>query len=154
MTANFGNINGNWKGNAASYDAFHKRVSAKRGRPQLCEECGKTKGRMQWSNLNGNYADVNDYARLCISCHRRIDLERRIKTKRMTSNRNTLNGRFRHSNRAILTEEQVLEAITLRKTNPKKWTYSRLGEKYKVTAQAVFQAVKGIHWKHLHRREG
>lgn len=50
-----------------------------------------------------------------------------------------------------LTEENVLEAIRLRNTASNLWTYSRLGARYSVSAQAVFNAVKGIKWKHLHQ---
>lgn len=146
--------NGMYKGDEASYSAFHKRVVAERGKPQLCDECGETEGRIEWSNLSGNYTDVNDYARLCVSCHKRLDHDRRVEEKKMTSPVNGLNGGFRHSNRAILTEEQVKEAIEFRNSNPEYWSYNKLGKRYGVTAQAVFQAVKGIHWKHLHKKEG
>ncbi len=123
MSVYSGSNNGMWKGDTASYDALHKRVVTARGKPQLCEECGETEGRMEWSNLNGNYSDVNDYARLCVSCHKRLDHERRVETDMMTSDRNVLNGGFRHANRAILTKEQVLEAKQLR---GKGWTWTAL----------------------------
>lgn len=55
---------------------------------------------------------------------------------------------------AVMTEANVLEAIELRKTDVKAWPYYRLGERYGVSAQAVFAAVKGKKWKKLHRKEG
>lgn len=62
-----------WKGDGAGYSQMHLRVSQLRGRPQLCEQCGATEGRMEWANLSGNYADPMDYKRLCRCCHMRLD---------------------------------------------------------------------------------
>lgn len=146
MTANYGSVNGNWKGNEAGYHALHKRVVVERGKPQLCEQCGQTKGRMEWCNLSGNYTDINDYARLCNSCHKRLDHERRVESMEMTSERNNLKGGFRHANRAILTEEQVLEARELRAEG---WTWVQLGKRYGVVPNTVKFAVNGKNWKHL-----
>lgn len=65
---------GSWKGDKASYSAFHYRVEAERGKPSKCEECGtKTAKKFEWANLTGKYEDVNDYKRLCNSCHRKLD---------------------------------------------------------------------------------
>lgn len=139
------------KGDSVGYDALHLRVVVARGKPQKCEECGETEGRMEWANLSGNYYDVNDYARLCVSCHKRLDHERRVETKTMTSERNTLNGGFRHSNRAILTEDQVLEAKQLRKSG---WTWIALGKRYGVVGNTVKSAVDGKNWKHLKEKDG
>jgi len=63
-----------WKGDTASYSAFHKRLYKARGRPSLCEDCGSTTAkRFEWANMSGNYHDLNDYKRLCTSCHRYHD---------------------------------------------------------------------------------
>lgn len=58
-----------------SYFALHARVRVARGKPQHCEECGTTdpEKAYDWANLTGNYEDINDYARLCRSCHVRKD---------------------------------------------------------------------------------
>ncbi len=55
----------------ASYSAYHHRVTAARGKPKACEDCGCTDPacRYEWANLTGNYADPNDYKRLCKPCH-------------------------------------------------------------------------------------
>ena len=71
---------GFWKGNSASYDAFHARLRKAKGQPQSCDECktcdpSKT---YEWANLTGNYSDLEDYKRLCRGCHRRYDHGRRI----------------------------------------------------------------------------
>lgn len=68
-----GVLNSSWKGGAALYAACHLRVQAARGKPSLCEHCGTTHGRFQWASLTKNYTDVNDYVRLCRSCHAKMD---------------------------------------------------------------------------------
>jgi hypothetical protein len=37
--------------------------------------------------LTGNYADISDYARMCTSCHRSYDADRRKRTGARTSPR-------------------------------------------------------------------
>jgi hypothetical protein len=63
-----------WKGDLAGYAAMHLRVASVRGTPSICEDCGTTTAkRYEWANLTGHYEDVNDYRRLCVSCHKRFD---------------------------------------------------------------------------------
>lgn len=63
-----------WKGAKAGYAAAHLRVAVARGTPSLCEHCGTTDAaRFEWANLTGNYTDPDDYIRLCVSCHHRMD---------------------------------------------------------------------------------
>jgi len=71
--------NATWRGDSATYAAFHKRVEAEFGKPSRCARCGtddpsKT---YDWANLTGNYHDIADYERMCRSCHRRYDNARR-----------------------------------------------------------------------------
>jgi hypothetical protein len=80
-----GAANNSWKGDAATYAAFHWRVVARHGKPSLCVKCGATEGRFEWANLTGDYANVADYERLCTFCHRRLDADRRRETGRSTS---------------------------------------------------------------------
>ena len=80
-----GDRNHAWRGDDAGYQALHLRVQTERGKPQLCEWCGTTEGRMEWANISGDYADVNDYSRLCIRCHRTYDAARRAATGERTS---------------------------------------------------------------------
>jgi hypothetical protein len=80
-----GENNSSWKGNEASYTALHLRVQAARGKPSECSLCDATSGRFEWANLTGDYANINDYARMCVICHRRFDLDRRNKTGKRTS---------------------------------------------------------------------
>lgn len=63
-----------WRGADARYAALHLRVAAVRGKPSLCEHCGTTEStRFEWASLTKNYADVDDYVRLCCSCHHKMD---------------------------------------------------------------------------------
>ena len=63
-----------WKGDKASYTAFHQWVRRKLGRPQECELCGdRGKRKYEWANLTGDYRNLNDYVRVCTPCHRKID---------------------------------------------------------------------------------
>ena len=69
-----GDKSGSWKGKQATYGGFHERVNSARGKPKRCEDCGRTDyKRYEWANLTGNYWDVNDYKRMCVRCHRRMD---------------------------------------------------------------------------------
>lgn len=80
-----GEKNSSWKGDQAGYQALHLRVEAARGKPSECSLCDTTTGRFEWANLTGDYTNINDYARMCIVCHRRYDLERRKATGKRTS---------------------------------------------------------------------
>jgi len=83
-----GPANHMWKGDDAGYQALHLRVEAARGKPQKCMRCGVSgPGRYEWANLTGEYADVNDYARMCLPCHRGYDADRRRLTGERTSPR-------------------------------------------------------------------
>lgn len=77
--------NSTWRGDDASYNALHSRVARKRGRPKCCEQCGTTEATgYEWANLTGRYADPDDYARMCIPCHRQFDGDRRALTGKRT----------------------------------------------------------------------
>lgn len=64
-----------WKGPDASLRALHRRVERRRGKPQRCEGCGTTDPSLtyDWANQTGQYDVVEDYQRLCRSCHRKND---------------------------------------------------------------------------------
>lgn len=69
-----GSKNTGWRGDAAGYKAMHLRVTSARGAPSECEQCKTTTAkRFEWASLSGNYGDVNDYIRLCCSCHHKMD---------------------------------------------------------------------------------
>ena len=67
----------NWKGNQVSYSGLHYWVSRHLGKPEQCEDCGKSglRGKqIHWANKSHQYKrDLNDWLRLCILCHKRYD---------------------------------------------------------------------------------
>jgi len=67
--------NHQWLGDKAGYGACHDRVKRARGMPKKCEVCGTDdpKKTYHWANLTGNYSDINDYKRMCQSCHWKYD---------------------------------------------------------------------------------
>lgn len=58
-----------------NYKAAHAKVNRLRGRPNKCEHCGTTdpNKKYEWASLNKNYSDPNDYIRLCVTCHKKLD---------------------------------------------------------------------------------
>ena len=68
---------GNWKGKDVSYVGMHMWVARHLGKPDTCEECGKSglKGRqIHWANKSGEYKrDLSDWLRLCAKCHMEYD---------------------------------------------------------------------------------
>lgn len=82
-----GENNSSWKGNDATYSALHIRVEKERGKPHYCQVCGTMdKSRYEWANLTGKYNDIYDYARMCVSCHRKYDIKRRKEENKLTVN--------------------------------------------------------------------
>ena len=75
----WGELNHMWKGNDASYAAFHYRLDHKFGRPKKCSKCETTDETRiyDWANLTGRYEDIQDYKRMCRQCHRAYDKARR-----------------------------------------------------------------------------
>jgi transposase-like protein len=64
-----------WKGNEVGYDGIHIWVTKHKGKPSHCEYCGKTdRKKYEWANVDNQYRRVlEDYIRLCTSCHRKYD---------------------------------------------------------------------------------
>lgn len=68
-----------WKGALVGYRALHHWVVRELGQPAICESCGceGTGHKMHWANKSGDYKrEINDWLRLCASCHKQYDLER------------------------------------------------------------------------------
>ena len=65
-----------WKGDDVGYFAAHHRVRRIRGKAISCV-WGCESAQYTWANLTGNYADPQDYASMCQSCHMRFDNARR-----------------------------------------------------------------------------
>lgn len=55
----------------AKHEALRHRVWRACGKPKECSRCGThdRKKLYEWVNLTGRREDVNDYARMCRSCH-------------------------------------------------------------------------------------
>lgn len=64
-----------WKGENASYYAIHIWITSQRGRPSVCEHCGiLTAKKYEWANIDHRYErKLDQYIRLCTSCHRKYD---------------------------------------------------------------------------------
>jgi len=70
----FGEKNHAWKGDGAGYQAFHRRLYARFGKPSACSACGTLDAEhYDYANLTGRYEDLNDYAPMCRSCHWKLD---------------------------------------------------------------------------------
>jgi hypothetical protein len=67
--------NWNWKGNNAGYSALHDWVRKWKGKPEYCEMCGTTIAKKyEWANIDHKYRRIlDDYIRVCTSCHRIYD---------------------------------------------------------------------------------
>jgi len=65
--------NGRWKGNNATAISIHQWVSRKKGKPHICEDCGKYIEELRnihWSNKDHLYKrNIDDYNRRCRKCH-------------------------------------------------------------------------------------
>lgn len=70
----FNTENPNWKGDKAGYASLHYRVSKLKGKPKVCEVCGTDKPDKfyEWACV-GDYRNMDDYKRMCRSCHRKHD---------------------------------------------------------------------------------
>ncbi|HEC65687.1 MAG TPA: hypothetical protein ENI23_10350 [bacterium] len=64
-----------WKGSEVGYYALHEWIRRQLGKPRKCSKCGTKKAkRYEWANISGEYKrDVDDYIRLCKSCHHKYD---------------------------------------------------------------------------------
>lgn len=64
-----------WKGDNAGYGAIHERIKVRLGRPSKCEHCKTTTAKKyEWANISKEYkTDLDDWIRLCVSCHKRYD---------------------------------------------------------------------------------
>ena len=76
-----------WKGDKVGLSSLHEWVRKTLGTPSLCVVCGtSTAKRFEWANISRMYKRVvEDWARLCTSCHHKYDkyndaeVEKRLK---------------------------------------------------------------------------
>ncbi len=69
-----GERNPNWQDDPG-YGSTHARVHVRRGKAVSCI-WGCAAAKFEWANLTGDYKDPQDYASMCISCHKRYDAAR------------------------------------------------------------------------------
>jgi hypothetical protein len=66
-----------WLGDNVGYEALHMWVKKHLGRPDTCENCGKSDLRghqIHWANISGLYKRIiTDWRRLCVKCHVAFD---------------------------------------------------------------------------------
>lgn len=86
--------NPNWKGQKAGYMAIHNWLRRYLGSPKRCENCGTTQAkRYDWANISGKYKrDFNDYVRLCVSCHLKMDSKNRVRGQKLAWRRRRKGG--------------------------------------------------------------
>lgn len=72
-----GKDNPGWKGDDVGYSGLHQWVRRELGEPNKCEKCETTKAKKyEWANISLKYKrDLNDWKRLCVSCHRKEGYE-------------------------------------------------------------------------------
>ena len=127
------------------YIRYHKRVYSTRGQPAHCEHCGRCGGsrrNYEWANLTQRYDDPDDYIRLCISCHRRMD---------STSNFYDMDRSGTKNGRARLTEADV-QAIGHMIADGKSMT--AVARRYGIGRTTVSHIWAGRTWVHVPRPTG
>ncbi len=70
-----GTKNYGWKGKKIEYATLHQWVRRWKGKPNKCDSCGTTKAKkFEWANVDHKYRRVlEDYLRMCTTCHRAYD---------------------------------------------------------------------------------
>lgn len=86
-----GNKNHSWRGDNATYAAFHYRVQSVRGKADHCEECGRSDDGISydWASQTGKFEDTTDYKMMCRSCHFKRDGHRNNLPNRRIAPKNT-----------------------------------------------------------------
>ena len=69
--------NPNWMGGKYVIGSVHQWIAKNLGKPNYCEICKRTdKKDYDWSNKDHKYRrDLNDWQRLCRSCHTAFDIK-------------------------------------------------------------------------------
>ena len=63
--------------NCVDYNAKHRKIEQKLGKPKYCEKCKRTdRKRYEWANIDHKYSEKKeDWMRLCRSCHIKFDIK-------------------------------------------------------------------------------
>lgn len=66
-----------WKGDFVSYSGLHYWIKRCKGKPEICEHCGKPA--KHWANIDHKYRrNLDDYISLCASCHKKYDIKNNL----------------------------------------------------------------------------
>jgi len=72
-----------WRGTEAGYGQKHKRIHNRRGKATQCV-WGCESQWYEWANLTGHYDDIEDFAQMCVPCHRHFDMAIRAMSREGT----------------------------------------------------------------------
>jgi uncharacterized protein with PIN domain len=69
-----------WRGDKVGKTAVHRWIERWKGKPKECARCGITTAKKyEWANIDHKYRRVmEDYIRMCTSCHRKYDYENHL----------------------------------------------------------------------------
>lgn len=126
-----GKMTGILRREAVGYAGHHARIESARGKASYCVWGCAGRTRYTWANLTGDYHDVNDYAAMCDSCHRRFDNARQAMEE-------GFNGYYRRNRK--LSPADVAEIVRL----------SATGEYSQRKIAAMFDSSQG-HINHIIR---
>lgn len=129
-----GEGNPRWKGDAAGYSTKHMWLRGRYGCPKKCEECGtEVSKKFEWANLSGKYKrDRSDWKRLCIKCHRKLDVATRARGEKMGL--------------AKLTERQVRVIKWCLKLG---MAHRKIAKYFPVHFTSIGQINRGIAWRYV-----
>lgn len=66
-------MNPSWKGERVSYGQLHRWIGIKKGKAEICSQCGSN-NTVCWANIDNEYSrNLEDYIELCITCHMKHD---------------------------------------------------------------------------------
>lgn len=121
-----GSKNPSWKGERASYKAFHQRLNSVLGRPKSCVGCGTTNphSRFEWHNQHGTYHLPESYVGVCKRCHSVLNAVKAMQSARGVSKvgerwlvrvqkerRTVYQNRFDTEAEALFARKEVVERI-------------------------------------------
>ena len=129
--------NPNWKGDNICYISLHGWVARNLGKPMECSKCSTTKAKMyHWANVSGEYKrsnGLNDWIRLCVSCHSFFDYSSHALGER--------NGNSRLTYKNV---KKIIKEYSLKNTSHRK-----LAKKYNVSKPTIMRIVNKKTWKHI-----
>jgi len=87
-----GEKNGNYKGDAAGYDAIHKWVRSRKPKPEVCEICDTHKKTLVLACMGKYQRDPDQFKWVCWGCHNKHDHENPRHPQKYFPNAFTENG--------------------------------------------------------------